>query len=64
MARAAVLVAGLGPVPGAHLDPAVTPGLAINRRSPPAFAASYVLAQFAGSIAAAACEAADLVRSI
>jgi pimeloyl-ACP methyl ester carboxylesterase len=57
-------VASLGPVPGAHLNPAATLGLAINRRSPPAFAASYVLAQFAGSIAAAAREAADLVRSI
>ncbi len=50
----AVLVACLGHVSGAHLNPAVTLGLAINRRFPPAFVASYVLAQFAGSIAAGA----------
>jgi MIP family channel proteins len=48
------LVASLGHVSGAHLNPAVTLGLAISRRFPPAFVASYVLAQFAGLIAASA----------
>jgi MIP family channel proteins len=50
----AIAVAGIGPISGAHLNPAVTLGLAISRRFPWAYAPGYVLAQFAGAIAAAA----------
>src|SRR5580704_14387448 len=50
----AIAVAGLGPISGAHLNPAVTLGLAAGRRFPWACAPAYVLAQFAGAIAAAA----------
>ena len=50
----AVLAASLGPVSGAHLNPAVTLGLAINRRFPWTYTPGYVIAQFAGAIAAAA----------
>jgi MIP family channel proteins len=50
----AALVASLGPVSGAHLNPAVTLGLACNRRFPWARVPAYLAAQFAGAIAAAA----------
>jgi MIP family channel proteins len=50
----AIAVAGLGPISGAHLNPAVTLGLAAGRRFPWACAPGYVIAQFAGAIAAAA----------
>ncbi len=50
----AIAVAGLGHISGAHLNPAVTLGLAVSRRFPWACAPGYVLAQFAGAITAAA----------
>jgi MIP family channel proteins len=49
-----LLVASLGQISGAHFNPAVTLGLAANRRFPWATVGAYVLAQFAGAIAAAA----------
>jgi MIP family channel proteins len=50
----AVLAASLGHVSGAHLNPAITLGLALNRRFPWSYAPAYLLAQFAGAIGAAA----------
>jgi MIP family channel proteins len=50
----AALAAALGPVSGAHLNPAVTLGLACNRRFPWARVPAYTAAQFAGAVAAAA----------
>jgi MIP family channel proteins len=50
----AIAVASLGHISGAHLNPAVTLGLAISRRFPWAYTPGYVLAQFTGAIAAAA----------
>jgi aquaporin Z/aquaporin NIP len=50
----AIAVAGLGHISGAHLNPAVTLGLAANRHFPWAYAPGYVIAQFTGAIAAAA----------
>ena len=50
----AIAVAGLGHISWAHLNPAVTLGLAASRRFPWACAPGYVLAQFAGATAAAA----------
>ncbi len=50
----AIAVASLGHISGAHLNPAVTLGLALNRRFPWAYAPGYVIAQLAGAIAAAA----------
>jgi MIP family channel proteins len=50
----AVLAASLGHVSGAHLNPAVTIGLAVNRRFPRAYVPTYAIAQFAGAISAAA----------
>ena len=50
----AALAASLGPVSGAHLNPAVTLGLAVNRRFPWTYAPVYVIAQFTGAIVAAA----------
>jgi MIP family channel proteins len=50
----AIAVAGLGHLSGAHLNPAVTLGLAVSKRLPWACAPGYVLAQFAGATAAAA----------
>jgi MIP family channel proteins len=47
-------VASIGHISGAHLNPAVTFGLAVNRCFPWAYAPGYVLAQFAGATAAAA----------
>jgi aquaporin Z/aquaporin NIP len=49
----AVVVASLGHVSGAHLNPAVTVGLAANRRFPWSKVPSYVVAQLAGSVGAA-----------
>jgi len=50
----AIAVAGLGHISGAHLNPAVTLGLAASRRFPWAYAPGYVLAQVAGATAATA----------
>jgi MIP family channel proteins len=50
----AIGVASVGHISGAHLNPAVTLGLAVNRHFPWACAPGYVIAQFAGAIAAAA----------
>jgi MIP family channel proteins len=50
----ATAVAGLGPISGAHLNPAVTLALAASRHFPWAHAPGYVIAQFAGAITAAA----------
>ena len=50
----AVLVASLGHVSGAHLNPSVTIALAASGRFPWGYVAGYVLAQFAGAVAAAA----------
>ncbi len=50
----AVLAASLGHLSGAHLNPAVTLALALNRRFPWTYAPVYVLAQFTGAIGAAA----------
>ncbi len=50
----AIAVASLGHISGAHLNPAVTLGLAINRRFPWAYAPGYLIAQFTGATAAAA----------
>jgi MIP family channel proteins len=48
----AVVGAGIGPLSGAHVNPAVTLSLAINRRFPWARVPLYVLAQFIGALAA------------
>jgi MIP family channel proteins len=50
----AVLAASLGHISGAHLNPAVTLGLAVNRRFPWTYVPAYVLAQFTGAVGAAA----------
>jgi aquaporin Z/aquaporin NIP len=50
----AIAVASLGHISGAHVNPAVTLGLAVSRRFPWAYAPGYVIAQFAGATAAAA----------
>jgi MIP family channel proteins len=49
----AIAVASLGHVSGAHLNPAVTVGLAVNRRFPWAYVPAYVTAQLAGAVGAA-----------
>lgn len=49
----AIAVASLGHVSGAHLNPAVTVGLALNRRFPWRYAPAYIAAQFAGAAGAA-----------
>lgn len=49
-----VLAASLGHISGAHVNPAVTLGLAANGRFPWGFALTYAIAQFVGAIAAAA----------
>jgi MIP family channel proteins len=51
-AALATMVAAFGPISGAHLNPAVTIGLAINRRFPWTSVLPYVAAQFAGAITA------------
>jgi len=50
----AIAVAGLGDISGAHLNPAVTLGLAVNGRFPWPCVPGYVLAQVAAATAAAA----------
>jgi len=50
----AIAVAGIGHISGGHLNPAVTLGLAVNRRFPWAYAPGYLIAQFTGAIAAPA----------
>jgi MIP family channel proteins len=50
----AIAVAGLGHISGAHLNPAMTLGLAVNRQFPWAYVPGYILAQVAGATAAAA----------
>jgi glycerol uptake facilitator-like aquaporin len=50
----AIAVASLGHISGAHLNPAVTLGLALSRHFPWAYAPGYIIAQFAGATAAAA----------
>ena len=50
----AALAAALGPISGAHLNPAVTIGLALNGRFSWAHVPAYVVGQFAGAVAAAA----------
>jgi MIP family channel proteins len=50
----AIAVASLGHISGAHLNPAITLGLAVSRRFPWAYAPGYVIAQFAGATTAAA----------
>ena len=49
----AATVAGFGPVSGAHFNPAVTVGLAVNRRCPWRYVPGYLAAQLAGGIGAA-----------
>jgi MIP family channel proteins len=49
----AIAVASLGHISGAHLNPAVTVGLALNRRFPWGYVPAYIGAQFAGAIGAA-----------
>ncbi|MCW2763023.1 MAG: family channel protein [Marmoricola sp.] len=45
----AVVIYGFGPVSGAHINPAVTVGLAVSRRFPWTEVLPYVLAQLAGA---------------
>ena len=52
------LVYALGPISGAHLNPAVTLGMLVARRIAPARAAGYVAAQVLGGLAGAAVVAA------
>ena len=49
----AVIVASLGHISGAHVNPAVTLGLAVNRRFPWAYVPAYLLSQLGGAIGAA-----------
>jgi len=49
----ALVVASLGHVSGAHLNPAVTLGLAVNRRFPWSYVQVYLAAQFGGAVGAA-----------
>ncbi len=48
-----VLVATLGPVSGAHFNPAVTLGFAVRREISPGLSVIYVLVQIAGCVAGA-----------
>ena len=49
----AIVVASLGPISGAHVNPAVTVGLAVNRRFPWGYVPAYLTAQFVGAVGAA-----------
>lgn len=49
-----VLVYGIGPVSGCHINPAVTLGFLVSRRIPLRDAAAYWVAQFAGGVIGAA----------
>jgi MIP family channel proteins len=49
----AIIVAALGHISGAHLNPAVTLGLAVNRRFPWSYVPAYLTAQLGGAVAAA-----------
>ena len=49
-----VLITILGPVSGAHLNPAVSVAMALRRELPPVELAAYVLAQIAGGLAGSA----------
>jgi MIP family channel proteins len=49
----AIVVASMGHVSGAHLNPAVTFGLAVNRKFPWGAVPAYVIAQVAGAVVAA-----------
>jgi MIP family channel proteins len=49
----ALSVAALGHISGAHLNPAVTVGLAVNRKFPLRYVPAYVAAQLSGAIVAA-----------
>jgi glycerol uptake facilitator-like aquaporin len=46
-----VLITALGPISGAHFNPAVSAVFALKRELPPSELAAYVLAQIAGGIA-------------
>ncbi len=50
VAALGVLIACLGPISGAHLNPAVTAVAAARREMPPAEAVAYVVAQLAGGL--------------
>ncbi len=54
VAGLAVLIACLGPVSGAHFNPAVTLVAAVRREVDPGEAAAYVLAQLAGGLGGSA----------
>ncbi len=46
-----VLITVLGPISGAHFNPAVTLAMAVRRAIGPAMAAAYVMAQMVGAVA-------------
>lgn len=48
-----VLIVALGPISGAHFNPAVTLVFALRKEVPPPLAAAYVVAQLAGTVAGA-----------
>ena len=50
-----VLITALGPVSGAHFNPAVTLVFLLRKELPARLAAAYVLAQLAGTIAGVGC---------
>jgi aquaporin Z len=49
----AIMVSALGHISGGHFNPAVTLGFLVTRRIQPALGVIYMIAQFAGGIAAA-----------
>lgn len=49
-----VMIYVIGPVSGCHINPAVTLGLVLARKTPPRIAVGYVIAQVIGAILAAA----------